>query len=206
MSYYEDLGVPREASAAEIKKAHRRMASKWHPDRKGGQHEMFQLIQRAYETLSDEKKRAYYDQHGQDERAGPTLRQRAIQTIAMIFGRLVSTGKIDVDHENVIERLRIATINGQTQLPEKMKEMRGILAKFERARRRLRAKKGKHGELTLMLDAQIKGLKEGLENLEQEKLVGDEMLKILAEYSYDADPHTSTTPYTTLAQILGSGR
>ena len=58
--YYSTLGVPRTASADEIKKAYRKLASQHHPD-KGGDTRKFQEIQAAYETLGDETKRAGYN-------------------------------------------------------------------------------------------------------------------------------------------------
>jgi molecular chaperone DnaJ len=58
--YYAALGVPRTATADEIKRAFRRLASQHHPD-KGGDTQKFQAIQEAYATLGDEQKRAEYD-------------------------------------------------------------------------------------------------------------------------------------------------
>ena len=58
--YYATLGVPRTATADEIKQAFRRLASQTHPD-KGGDTQKFQAIQQAYATLSDDQKRAEYD-------------------------------------------------------------------------------------------------------------------------------------------------
>jgi molecular chaperone DnaJ len=63
--YYEILGVKRNASADEIKKAYRKLASKNHPD-KGGDTAAFQAIQRAYDVLSDDDKRHQYDRLGPD--------------------------------------------------------------------------------------------------------------------------------------------
>jgi len=58
--YYATLGVARTASADEIKRAFRKLASQHHPD-KGGDTKKFQEIQAAYETLGDEQKRASYN-------------------------------------------------------------------------------------------------------------------------------------------------
>ena len=58
--YYAALGVPRTATADEIKQAFRRLASQHHPD-KGGDTQKFQAIQEAYATLGDEQKRAEYN-------------------------------------------------------------------------------------------------------------------------------------------------
>lgn len=65
--YYDLLGVPRSANKADIKKAFRKLAMKYHPDRNPGDAEAeakFKEIQGAYEVLSDDKKRGVYDQFG----------------------------------------------------------------------------------------------------------------------------------------------
>jgi len=65
--YYETLGVARNASEADIKKAYRRLAMKYHPDRNPDDkaaEEQFKSAKEAYEILSDPQKRAAYDQFG----------------------------------------------------------------------------------------------------------------------------------------------
>ena len=65
--YYEVLGVARNATEAELKKAYRRLAMKHHPDRNSGDEsatEKFKEAKEAYDILSDERKRAAYDQFG----------------------------------------------------------------------------------------------------------------------------------------------
>ena len=62
--YYEVLGVGKNASADEIKKAYRRLAIKYHPDKEGGNEEKFKEVNEAYEVLKDADKRQRYDQFG----------------------------------------------------------------------------------------------------------------------------------------------
>ena len=64
--YYEILGIEKSASAKEIKSAYRKLAKQYHPDRnkQEGAESKFKEVQEAYEILSDERKKAAYDQYG----------------------------------------------------------------------------------------------------------------------------------------------
>jgi len=61
---YETLGVSKDASSEEIKKAYRRLAHKYHPDKDGGDEKKFKEINEAYQILSDPKKKSAHDQFG----------------------------------------------------------------------------------------------------------------------------------------------
>ncbi len=80
-SYYDTLGVAKNASEAQIKKAYRTLAMKYHPDKTQGDkasERKFREISEAYETLSDAKKRKNYDIYGTaDPKADPFAGARA---------------------------------------------------------------------------------------------------------------------------------
>jgi len=67
--YYKTLGISKDASSEEIKKAYRKLALKYHPDRGGGEEasEEFKKVNEAYQVLSDPQKRSQYDQFGKTD-------------------------------------------------------------------------------------------------------------------------------------------
>ena len=67
MNYYETLGISKDASAADIKKAFKKKAMKYHPDRNAGDKESekkFKEVKEAFDVLSDPQKKSMYDQFG----------------------------------------------------------------------------------------------------------------------------------------------
>lgn len=97
--YYEILQVPKNASQEEIKKAYRKQALRYHPDRNPGDKEaekQFKEISEAYEVLSDERKRQVYDRHGKAglQGAGPgggahfESMEEALRTFMGAFGNM----------------------------------------------------------------------------------------------------------------------
>ena len=91
--YYKVLDVPKTATEVDIKKAYRRLAMKYHPDRNPGDHEAeerFKEAKEAYEVLTDAQKRAAYDQYGhagvEAAAAGARGRASAADAFSDIFG------------------------------------------------------------------------------------------------------------------------
>ena len=69
--FYKILDVSRDASDAELKKAYRKLAMKWHPDKNPGAKQAqaekkFKEVSEAYEVLTDPKKKEIYDRYGED--------------------------------------------------------------------------------------------------------------------------------------------
>lgn len=99
-SYYEILGVAKDASAEAIKKAYRKQAMKYHPDRNQGDakaEEKFKVAAEAYEVLSDQQKRRIYDTYGKDGLrnsgySGPGSSEDIFSHINDLFGDLFGFG------------------------------------------------------------------------------------------------------------------
>ena len=86
--HYDTLGVPRDADAATIKSAYRKLALRYHPDRNNGDgeaEERFKAINAAYAVLSDPEKRARYDRYG-DADAGAVFSGDIFDVFASVFG------------------------------------------------------------------------------------------------------------------------
>ncbi len=98
--YYETLSVGKSASGAEIKKAYRKLAMKYHPDKNPGDkqaEEQFKACTEAYEVLSDERKRRIYDTYGHDGLknsgySGPGNAEDIFSSFGDIFGDLFGFG------------------------------------------------------------------------------------------------------------------
>lgn len=96
--YYEILGVGRDASDAELKKAYRKRALKDHPDRNNGDEqaaERFKEASEAYEVLSDPGKRKVYDQYGHDGLRGQGFQGANYQHARDIFESFFGGGGLD---------------------------------------------------------------------------------------------------------------
>jgi molecular chaperone DnaJ len=89
---YDTLGVPKNASPAEVKKAYRKLAREHHPDQ-GGDEARFKEIQGAYDVLSDPEKRKQYDQFGSaNGRGGPQFQEFDLGDLGDLFGGLFGGG------------------------------------------------------------------------------------------------------------------
>jgi len=113
MDHYQTLGVDRNASQDDIKRAYRSLASKHHPD-KGGDTVKFQEIQSAYATLSDEQKKAEYDNPQQQFHNGGMP-----QGFEDIFGQMFGGGNNpfgDIFGQRRQQPRRNRTLNIQTEI------------------------------------------------------------------------------------------
>ena len=89
--YYETLGVEKNATDDQIKKAYRKLAMKYHPDQNQGDkvaEEKFKEVNEAYEVLSDADKRAAYDRYGHaafDQNGGFGVQIITVQHLGVVF-------------------------------------------------------------------------------------------------------------------------
>lgn len=123
--YYKILGVPQNATKDEIKKRYRELAHKHHPD-KGGDEARFKEVNEAYQILSDDRKRAQYDQFGDVFQGGGRGPQGGFEWpggFRFDFGGNAQGGAGDFDFSDVFEDFFTAGFGGGSR--SRAKERRG---------------------------------------------------------------------------------
>ena len=156
---YDLLGVGKEATAADIKKAYRRKAKSEHPDA-GGSSEKFTELTLAYECLSDDDKRDRYDRTG--EIGGSSLDQELNQALSIATGAInavmqeIARRGLKLENFDVLGDA-VRTIEAQIEATKdaiKQHQLEG--AKLERLSLKFKAKKGKTNRFGPILLAQAK--------------------------------------------------
>ena len=99
LPYYDVLGVPIDASKADIVRAYRKLSLRIHPDKPGGSNERFQELSKAYTCLSNEDNRRRYDECGFDEDNIPNA--EVDQFVDAFFGGRTERGRpfTGLEHE-----------------------------------------------------------------------------------------------------------
>ena len=113
--YYDVLGISRNADAAAIKKAYRKLAKKYHPDTNQGNadaEKKFKEVTEAYDVLSDPKKKKLYDQFGQA--AFDQSAQGALAGFTMIADKMANTGNTILKAATWMICLAISLVNFST--------------------------------------------------------------------------------------------
>lgn len=201
---YEDLGIDATASEAEIKRAHRRRVRKTHPDA-GGKREDFDRVQRAYMVLSDQSKRAKYDETGQVNDSPENLEEaQALMILSQKLAGIVGNEMINPRAVNILAHLKREMMDEANQAKaEKVKAQRQIV-RAEEFNKRLKVKEGKPNRLTQVIEAQIGAHRGRIEAIESALRVYEIAQALAESYVYETDapePHVAGHPVLT-ASVL----
>ena len=183
MNYYETLGVDREATKDEIKKAFRKKAEATHPDKKGGSEKAFKNLNEAYLVLKDPIKRERYDlgKYDKYEPESSPVFQIVAQMFNDIFIMVAESGDFTMDIIQTMKRgIRDQISKGLNQIAKNEK----VINNMNKIKARIISKN------TLAVDiieGQIKKIKYSTEQINKEIKVNEDVLEFLEDYKYLAD-------------------
>jgi len=187
MNPYEVLGVARDATAAQIRAAYRKLAKRAHPDA-GGEPGVFERLNACYELLMDPARRARYDRTGDFEEAKPD--NSHVEPLALISERL---SEILAQAANPEEIDLVEVLRRQLQkLRAKLEEVRTEgLEKREKTRKlagRFSVGKGRDNFLEGMIAGRLAAIEHGLAAVAHQDEVAHAALKLLKDCTFRADP------------------
>lgn len=177
---YQTLGVPKSASAAEVKRAYRKRAKRAHPDA-GGKPEEFMALQRAYSILSDDERRRRYDETGDDERPSPEAVEAQLAEI--VADLAVQNGP----SQNLLNLVRIGLKNAALDWRKQRDAARERARKIKNAANRITAK-NRANVISLVLKAKADQVEAQAQSLDARAREAEEGIALLDCYSYRADP------------------
>ncbi|CDZ55065.1 DnaJ domain-containing protein [Neorhizobium galegae] len=190
---YDTLGVGKDATPEEIKKAYRGKAKSHHPDT-GGDPEQFHALQTAYDVLADGDRRKRYDETGD---TGQTRERDPNQAALEIIGRLVDelTQQIvmedGLEHTDLAAAMRKQLEKQIAGVKEDQRYARSFEQKATKLRKRFRAKKGPD-YVGRMLDEKVKVCKQALDNAEKKLAIYDIAKQLLDDVDFQVEPRTSS--------------
>lgn len=181
---YEILNVESGASDEEIKKAYRKKAQAHHPDKEGGDEELFKEIQKAYEILSDANKRKHYDETGEESK--DNLNNDVIESLIGIVLNVVKSH--DVKHNNILSIATKLVHQQQGNHKGKREQVERERGRLIEASSRISCKEGQENILKLALESQAEKLRCVILEIDNVLKIGEEILELIANYSYEVEP------------------
>lgn len=191
MSLYDDLGVPLDATAGQIRAAYRSLAQKLHPD-KGGDHDEMQRVQNAYDVLGDPERRFQYDTEGTTGQVA-TAREKALAMVGGTLNQTLDTLADEVDVKDPIQEVRDQLHEALREGEEVQKSLARRIQARNKALRRLLFT-GSDDVLAVMVRSQIAGLTHKMDQVEDVRVTARDALDLLASYDYRVDESPAPAP------------
>lgn len=206
MKLYELLGVARDATEEQIKRAYRKLAKRLHPDMPGGDKEKFAAINHAHAVLTDAARRAHYDLTGDDLPKPPTdeLQAKAQDMLAHLLRCIIADAGADIVSAPVISLMRDHLVKAQKELDKRIEKHKHDLAKAEGLAPRFKRKPTAKSDTNIM-SALARNFadecKRHIESNEAAKPTMARALELVLDHTFD--PLLVTEERATYAQQRG---
>jgi curved DNA-binding protein CbpA len=197
MTHYETLGVPKDATAGDIRAAWRALSSAMHPDKHGGDSSAQAAINRAYEVLYDEERRAHYDKTGEDELPLP-LQVQANEVLMMLFAEAIDSGS-----PRVLEAIRSGIKGTKQGCDNNLAALRLKRERIEKQRAAIAVKGDAPNLMHRVVDQRLANLTQSMRDLEERKAVADLALATLDRYEEQVEAEEPQPLWHYTAATLG---
>lgn len=185
-SHYENLGVPKDATADQIKRAYRGKARETHPDR-GGDADTFAAVADAYDVLRDPQRRLLYDATGQDRQR--SIEDEVQQMLLTMFSAALSA---DVQTD-IVAAMRHQINAGGKHLRSEAKRLSKLREKLEKRRSRIKTTAAVN-LAHMVIDREVDSINQALASLDHQHVLEKALLKELDAYSDEQEP-PKTRPF-----------
>jgi curved DNA-binding protein CbpA len=208
---YAILGVAKTASKAAIKSAYRKLAKAFHPDKPNGNAEKFDEATKAYDVLSDDVKRARYDQTGETEEPEDPITPQAISMLLSVVGSIM--GEPDILYHDPIPFFRSSLEEMKSNAIKAGAEARKKADHLIKVRARFKLKTpGERDIIGAFIDQNVDTFLRTKAAMDEQLVVVDAARSMLDAYTYDPeklkDGEAPPSPKVSraLAEAMRSGK
>lgn len=200
---YATLGVSKDASPDQVRKAYRKKAKATHPDA-GGNREDFEAVNTANVILSDPVRRARYDATGEiDDKAEDTIEAQAMSKIAAILDEVLAAD-IDPTTLNLVVYITERISDAGKKLELTMIPLRRAIARARRVETKFKRKSKGDNVLGRLVANRRRQMEQIMASGEREQQVLAAAKKLAAEYTFDMDPPVPASFGTVVGGGVGS--
>jgi len=186
---YAVLGIDHSATSEQIKKAYKKLANKYHPD-KGGDEEMFKRINQAYETLIDPVKRQSYDITGIYEGTDAVHVKSARESIELAVFNIINQNEANIEYIDIVQTIKQNIHNDLIANKQAEDKINKLIARLNKNKERAT------GSLVISaFDKQIRAQQDALTQADNNKKVLDIAGKLInsCKYKFDEKPKQQYT-------------
>jgi DnaJ-class molecular chaperone len=200
MNPYDTLGVDKEADDDTIKRAYRKRANKAHPDKDGGDAEVFHQITCAYDLLSDPKRRAHYDKTGDTT----SEHERLANDLVLLVHQALE--EIDVAKVDLFAHARKMVMNAVAANKTNIEGLSQKIDKLHSAIKRIKRKGTGENAVAIALKHVVKQHENNMQQLIDTIAYQHKLLALLDEYEYQVDKVqvVAVDPFTIFHSARGS--